>query len=74
MTVDMQEMLIRWCTVGDSEGVLYHDLVDLLNWNCQPDEDTVLRLTQSSTRPPVTEASDGKNGSCIHVHCSAKLI
>ena len=61
LTVDMQEMLIRWCTAGGSQGVLYHELVNLLDWNYQPDQNAILRLTQSSgTSPPKAEASDGK--------------
>ena len=49
LTMDMQELLIRWCIKGDNEGVLYIDLVNLLNWKSQPDKDTVLRLTSPAT-------------------------
>ena len=61
LTVDMQEMLIKWCTAVDSDKVLYHDLVNLLDWNYQPDGDTILKLTQSTvTSPPEGDATDGK--------------
>jgi hypothetical protein len=55
LTVDMQELLIRWCINGDNEGVLYHDLVNLLDWKSQPDMDTVIRLMSTS-------ATDGQFG------------
>lgn len=45
LMVDMQELLIRWCTDKDNKGVLYHDLVNLLDWNSQPDMETVVRVT-----------------------------
>ena len=45
LIVDMQELLIRWCTNKDNKGVLYCDLVNLLDWKSQPDMDTVVRLT-----------------------------
>ena len=48
LTVDMQELLIRWCIDGDNKGVLYRDLVNLLDWKSQPDVDTIVRLTSTS--------------------------
>ena len=51
LTVDMQELLVRWCIDGDNKGVLYRDLINLLDWKSQPDMDTV-RLT-------ATPAADG---------------
>ena len=55
----MQEMLIRWCTdTGDNkDGVLYNDLVSLLDWKCQPNKELVLRLSQPSDTTPKTGTS-----------------
>lgn len=55
LTMDMQELVIRWCTNGDKNDVLYCDLVNLLDWKNQPDDDTVARLTS-------TPATDGQLG------------
>ena len=51
LTMDMQEMLIRWCSDGDKERVLYGDLVNLLDWKSQPQMDAIVRLTQTSGTP-----------------------
>ena len=53
LTMDMQELLIRWCINRDNKGVLYRDLINLLDWKSQPDTDTVVRLT-------ATPAADGQ--------------
>ena len=51
-------MLIAWCTAGDKKGVLYRDLVSLLDWKTQPDTETIVRLTQACASPPKT-ATEG---------------
>lgn len=62
LTVDMLEMLIRWCTAhtGEREGVMYRELVNLLDWKCEPDTETISNISQTNARPP-DDNTDGNS-------------
>lgn len=46
LTPEMLEMIIRWCT-GEA-GVVYSDLVTLINWKISLEQDFVDKITQQS--------------------------
>lgn len=53
LTSDVLEMLISWCSGEGGEGgrsVVYGEVVRLLNWKVQPDEEILTKMSQKNQR------------------------
>ena len=53
LTPDMLELLLTWCVVegeeGGCEGVMYHEMVHMLNWKTEVPDSVITTVSQSHT-------------------------
>lgn len=58
---DILDMLVRWCTSkGDTGGVVYEDLVMLMNWKYPLSEEVLAQYTAVSQETPPTSTPSSK--------------
>lgn len=59
LTFDMLDMLVRWCTrKGDAGGVVYEDMVTLMNWKYPLSDELLSQVAQyTAVKSPTSTPS-----------------